>query len=405
MVFSARANRLFDPPAEWARNATRLFWLKLTLVLALAVSLLLAPKLWLSSRSYPLIAVSDGLPLIPFPIDYLCFFALLALLGPIACLSRCQRWIAAFAVLLGLLSLWDQSRWQPPLYQYFFMLAALGFALGSRTSNEKDQWALATCRVIVASTYFWGGLQKLNYTFFRQVFPWMVKPLVAYLPAAMTYPVYALGLLVPFLEAGVGVALLMRRFRTPAVWIALGMHTLIVLLLGPLGHNWDLLVWPWNIAMGCTVVILFFGAEEENFQAIAMARRFLFGKVVLALFAVLPLLSFLDLWDAYLSWALYSGNTRYSVIYVSDAVRTQLPADVQALVRREGDGRGALHPFRWSMHDLKVEPYPEPRVYKQVARRVCRLTDDPAGVTLAIWGRPSLLDGTRRVTRYGCSDL
>ena len=39
-------------------------------------------------------------------------------------------------------------------------------------------------------------------------------------------------------------------------------------------------------------------------------RRFLFARVTLLLFGVMPLFNFFECWDSYLSAALYSGNVK-----------------------------------------------------------------------------------------------
>src|SRR5271155_4062650 len=139
----------------------RIAALKAVWASAFLAGMLLSPKLWLSSRSYPLCPIIDGLPEVPFPFDYVWFVALLALLTAILIVPRPARLLVAFVGLAGLLSLLDQSRWQPWVYQYLFMGVALAaYPWGDPEAQpERRAAALNACRVIVAATYFWSGLQ------------------------------------------------------------------------------------------------------------------------------------------------------------------------------------------------------------------------------------------------------
>ncbi|HKY44373.1 MAG TPA: hypothetical protein VJM50_14900, partial [Pyrinomonadaceae bacterium] len=71
-------------------------------------------------------------------------------------------------MLAGLLSLFDQTRWQPWFYQLIFMLLGLGLFAWKRPERKNNAVALNVCRLIILCTYFWSGLQKLNVTFIRE---------------------------------------------------------------------------------------------------------------------------------------------------------------------------------------------------------------------------------------------
>jgi hypothetical protein len=85
---------------------------------AIGCSFLLSWKLWLSSRLFPLAPVSNRLPEIAYPFDYIWFLSLLGLLAVISFLPRSRKIVLIFVCLAALLSLWDQTRWQPWFYQY-----------------------------------------------------------------------------------------------------------------------------------------------------------------------------------------------------------------------------------------------------------------------------------------------
>ena len=140
----------------------RIFGVRVVLCLALAAGMLSTLKLWVSARSFPLVPVTDALPPIPYPFDYAIFAALLALLVPIAGAQRPRKYIVCFLALAALLCLGDQLRWRPWFYQYLFMLAALAFYPWGRHIPEREQAVLNVFRLIVASVYFYSGLQKVQ---------------------------------------------------------------------------------------------------------------------------------------------------------------------------------------------------------------------------------------------------
>ncbi len=147
----------------------RLSWLRVTIALALICGFCLSWRLWVSYRFFPRSPVVDWLPEVPFPLDRLWFYILIILLVPISIFRRRRSLILAFAILAGLLSLWDQTRWQPWFYQYVLMLAVIGL---HQLSEEKSPLAaLNICRAIVIFTYLWSGVQKFNANFVKETWP------------------------------------------------------------------------------------------------------------------------------------------------------------------------------------------------------------------------------------------
>jgi uncharacterized membrane protein YphA (DoxX/SURF4 family) len=342
----------------------RLRWV---VIAGLLAGLALSPKLWLSDRSYPQTPIWSGLPGIPPPFDRVVYIALLLSLLASAVKPK-ATWV--FLGLAAVLVAFDQSRLQPWFYQYCFMLLALSSpAVGGNV-----------CRLIICSIYFWSGMQKLNGGFAADAFPWLVEPL-------KVVPVW-LGLAVPFLEAGLGIALLYKRTRRPAALFAICMHAAILLAIGPFGHNHNTVVWPWNIAMAASVFLLFW---NDDF---VWPKHGWLPRAVLVLFAIAPALSFAGLWDHYPSWALYSGNRNEGDFYFSDAVYDKLPDAVQDYVTDEGPNRAGLNIGEWSFGELNVPAYPEVRIYRQVLRSLCRYGD----VTLEVQGKATLFGGRRKST-------
>src|SRR6266480_508137 len=127
----------------------KLVWLKITLALALGLGFILSWRLWISSRQFPLVPVITNLPAVPFPLDYIWFGLLFGLLLAICIRSTPRKLLIAFLALAGLLGLFDQMRWQPWFYQYFFMLAALAFYARKKPDAKNSRAALDCCALIV----------------------------------------------------------------------------------------------------------------------------------------------------------------------------------------------------------------------------------------------------------------
>jgi uncharacterized membrane protein YphA (DoxX/SURF4 family) len=287
----------------------------------------------------------------------------------------------------------DQTRWQPWIYQYGFLLAALAlFSWDSDDVGGRAQ-ALNIARLIVATTYIFSGLQKLNLNFINQDFPWIVEPITKAFPAT-SGPLYALGIAAPFIQIGFGVGLLTRKFRRVSLILAVSMHAFILAMFGPFGHNWNDIVWPWTAAMASLDLLLFTNKQTFSVRDVLWGHRRPYHMCVFVLFAVLPFLSFFNLWDSYLSAALYSGNLTEATIYATDKGRDSLPASIGAYLVHTSPDTNVLNIQRWAIDDLNVLPYPETRVYKKIAKAVCEHSQDSADFVLLVreqrmfWSKP-----------------
>jgi uncharacterized membrane protein YphA (DoxX/SURF4 family) len=316
---------------------------------------------------------------------------LLGLLLPIAGVKRPRIFIAVF-VLLAVGAAWqDQSRWQPWFYQYLFMLAAIGLA-----PPERQDAALNTCRLIMASIYVWSGLAKLNPNFVHNTIPFLLEPIHG-------LALSKLMIAAPILECGVGLGLLIRRFRRPALLFAIGMHVFIMLTIGPLGRHYNSVVWPWNAAMVAFLIILFWRTDNTP-RDILWGKNFAFQKVVLILFGIVPALSFFNLWDSYPSFAFYTGNGNSATIYLSDDAFDRLPENLDDYVYEDSPNVNKLSISDWSWGELNVPPYPETRIYRNIGRRVCDVTGDPEDMRLVVQGKLALVESGRQWV-YHCSNL
>ena len=63
----------------------------------------------------------------------------------------------------------------------------------------------------------------------------------------------------PFVQVAFGIGLLIPRFRRASLIAAVAMHLFILAMFGPMGLNWNNIVWPWTAAMAIFDILLFSG--------------------------------------------------------------------------------------------------------------------------------------------------
>src|SRR5262249_23652303 len=121
---------------------------------------------------------------------------------------------------------------------------------------------------------------------------------------------------------------------------------------------------------------------------------------------------FFECWDSYLSAALYSENTPEASLYVDQAVYDELPQEARRHVDYVSNPPDAACPyevafFEWAYEEMNVPPYPAPRSFRDLARRLAGLPHGPADgpvqpalrVVLILRGRPDWRTGKRVETR------
>lgn len=223
-----------------------------------ASTLLLSAPLWLTRRDYPHTPIWTFLPQPPFPLDHVLLAAAVVCMAILVVRPQ-VRW--ALRVSLSIVMLWailDQSRWQPYAIHYSVILGC--FLIGDTPVLLRGGFSfLVPARLLLAGTYFYSGIQKINFEFVTWVFPRLVEPVVG--RTVHDWPLqfqWSAGITVAVLEAAAGLSLLSgSRMRRCGAWILIAMHLSLLALIGPLGHGWNPIVWPWNVTMILALVVLF----------------------------------------------------------------------------------------------------------------------------------------------------
>ena len=349
---------------------SRMVATRVIVVTMLAASIVLSRPLWGTVREYP---PAPWLPLPAFP-DALSPWMLPLLLALLALALVPRRWTPLpFIAVTAALVLWDQTRAQPWLYQGVLFLGAFAFADRLRPA----------CQLILVATYFWSGVSKLNPDFGPAMLPWALKAASpsASLPAEWLAPI---GIALGALEALIGVALLLPRVRRPAAVAAALMHGLLLLAIGPLGQDWNHVVWPWNLGLGMLVLLLFWFREDGHRARTVVWSAGWYHRLLVVLVGMLTALHPVGLWDAYLSFSLYSLNVDEAWLVAERATGSNLGPEARAVGETRPDGRLVVRFLPWAMRDVRTPPYPERRAYIAAFRVLCTRAPSPTDLRLVV---------------------
>lgn len=296
---------LFDSIVNYSKEKilikiTAFFWL---------LSKGMSWKLWLSDRILPVIPPFELSPNLNNTFHLVLFaISMLALFSIVFFTSR-KRFIW-LVILLEIASCFlDQMRWQPWEYQYLLLFVFYLFY-----KKDTNQF-LELAALLIGFTYIYSGLHKFNGGFLFSVWENMILRNFFHFEEVFISKlwVHYSGLLLPFVETLIGLGLLFRKNKLLIVYIAIGMHVLLLTIL--IGNNQNSVVWPWNIAMILYAWVLFSDNKQVQFK-ITFLKNY-FNSIVFTLIGILPLFSFFGLWDNYLSFNLYSGNVKQLNICIS----------------------------------------------------------------------------------------
>jgi hypothetical protein len=248
----------------------------------------------------------------------------------------------------------------------------------------------------------YSGLQKINLGFMADVMPWLLQPVTSLLPS-MNVLVPLIAISAPFIQIFFAIGLLTQKYRRVSLILAVSMHIFILMMIGPLGHNWNAVVWPWTIAMAILDVILFRSKDTISLKEIIFSNLNLPKVIIILFFIILPLLSFFNKWDSYLSSALYSGNITSGQLYIGKNEMDILPSAIRNYFTPSSTTTYVADISTWSMQELHVPSYPEKRIFKNVAKKICTVTNN--SVTTRLHIQEYRMFNSVRNQVYTCSQL
>ena len=372
---------------------SRSAWLRGALLIGCLLGMVISYRVWFTARAFPLLPIFNGFPILTPPLDNCLFGAMLAAL--VVAMWFYRTGVVFFLAASFFAYCQDENRGQPWLYMYWVMLLLTLFP-------EPD--ASVACRMAISVAYVWGGIQKLQPAFFRRVPDWFVAPAATqwHLPDAIVHLLSWSVTCAPIFELFIGVFLWTSRFRKAAIVAAMLVHLMALLFLGPLGRNYNAVIWPWNVTMIIMIIALFGGLAQsraqsattnafDNLQNFTALRRSWPALVIVALYSFLPVLSYTGAWDSYFSFTLYAENQSKADIFVTEAFASRLPSALRAHVHKlrqdynpQFQGPFVLDFQGWGMTELSVPPLSEPRSFLRIFHYLGRYSKESDDLRMTI---------------------
>ncbi len=369
-------------------------------VFGLMCGLALSVPLWVGKRFFPKVPLLVELAL-PGSLEWVLFALLWIALFCCSLWPYSRKFLFSVPVVLAVFFLTDQNRLNASLYFYFALFLLFGAASLLEKTEEQERRIRNTLRICIIGLYFWSGAHKISIAFVSSTIPWLLQPL---LTEEIVNDFLALGLCVPFIEAMIALFLWTHRFRKVGVVLAVGMHVFILLSLGPLGHNYNEMIWPWNIVMCLLVLLLFWKSEDsDGMRAVFQNGIRRIHTVAILFFLILPSFHLVGLWDTYPSFSLYTPNP-FGTLRMSKDVRSEFPDSLSSLIEEE-PSFSTISLLHWSEHELGTPIYPEKRMYIGVFRKLCQRWPRAKMLDLVLIDRPKRWTGKREREVFSCIDV
>lgn len=278
--------------------------------------------------------------------------------------------IVAF-VLIGSIQL-NQHRFFPWAWQTLLFCAAWPF-LPAKSFVRFG-------RVLFVSIYIYSAIAKLDYQFVKTTGRQILHTLTSFVQIDSTrwteLSTDFVVLAIPLMELLIGLGLLWGATRLVAMFFAIGMHSTLILVLGPLGLDNAESVLLWNVQFIVQVLFLYWPAKRtitENTSPGELAesgfgaKRFWVAAIVVTCLPALEKLNCIDHWPA---WGLYSPQASRCRLKVADWKVKQLPEELQIHFRPIDDPLTSMREFDlagWSFEQLNSPLYPQDRFQLGVA--------------------------------------
>jgi hypothetical protein len=161
---------------------------------------------------------------------------------------------------------------------------------------------------------------------------------------------------------------LILKNKTFPIFGLIAMHIFIFFILSPLGVNYNVVVWPWNILMAILLLFIYHDKFDYKFQFGFFKKTY--TQVVIILIFVLPSVNLFGGWEHYLSFGLYSGkNSNICLCFdISEETKSLKPFVSETNKYNFCPNQSAIFLNKLALNDLKVPIYPEPRVYRYLEK-------------------------------------
>lgn len=328
------------------------------------------------------------------------------LVGVVLCFrarqQRALQWLClGIAGLLVLQVLLNQHRFLPWVLQSMILL--IGFGLLA----ERD--FLRLMRVLIVTIYIYSAISKLDYQFVRTTGRQILETMVGWAGWDVSgWSVTALDGLVlgfPVMELLIGIGLVLRQTRLVAAILGMGMHLMLILVLGPWGLDHAESVLLWNGLFVAQLGLLYWPARRSVGKAViakdpGVSQRSDWVVVLTWVLCVYPLAEKFDAIDHWPAWGLYSPRASRCRLRVADWKVAQLPSSARELFRPVDDewtGMRECDLGTWSIRAVNAPVYPQDRFQLGLARYLVEQLDVDRAWEVEIQSASGFWTGKRQV--------
>lgn len=381
-------------------SGKRIYLIKRLVSLFFLIGIIFSFKLWHADRLFPLAPVFGFLPEFAPAAGKFLAFAL-----PAALIANCfihKRTINSFVlVIVLLLALQDQNRWQP--WVYIYTLCLLPFSVLNKEQTSVSE-LLTYYQLLLLGVYFWSGVHKVNANFIDITFKQILTDLFKIEKPELLQSLKHWGYAIPALEILTAFLLLIPKSRKAGVYLATATHLFILIYLSPFGVNDNYIVYPWNLAMIGLVFLAFYGLKGSVTLPAKEMKVTILNLFIALVTCLLPVLNFFGYLDNYLAFSLYSEKINEYYIIVEESALDKTSKALSPYYLKDENLRGGqiIQVNKWAMDEMNVPFYPETRVFKRVASSFCDLGIEEGKLFFLEFEKP--LD-KGKFNRFTCQDL
>lgn len=322
-----------------------------------------------------LVPLYEPLAKLPSFIDWGIFILCISLL--IWLLITPQKRFPAFGISACIIfwGVQDIVRFQPWFHMYCFVTLVVAFC-------KKPKDGLDALRIMVCGVYFWAGFHKLNMTFVTRIMPWFLAPF--YSPS-FDWLFKLVAFTAPVFEASIGILLLFHKWRRVATAMAFIMLMVVLICLGPFGHNFGKVIPLWNLWLFLIELKLFLSPVFNENMFFSKLQRLSIISVVM--FVMTPALAVFFPSYARLGFKIFAGNTLTAEIIL---------APEETLSRKPNLFKGMLRLD--NRLSLKIPIYHTSYAYRRRGMAVSPYLDYPSQARMRIYNPPSFYSTNKEYT-------
>jgi hypothetical protein len=371
--------------------------------------------LWIPQTVFPQVPVFEILCESPDFCDWI------GILGLIVSLALSAAWpsssfrrIAGLLVLMSLVLLisLDQHRFQPWAYQ-------LGLFTTLWLFCRSIPLRLNLMRYLIIGIYFYSAVGKLDFEFLHSVGQQMLWTMAKWtghdLATFSDSSRIALVTIFPVVELAIAIGLIGAKSRRVAGVFAIGLHLVLIAVLGPLGlnHRPGVLIWNGQFAVQAFLLFVVKQAADRDIDVNANgAKQIWFFQwtqrlqswiciAMVTVVSIMPCTERFGIWDHWPSWALYAPHSSRVRVEVASSSVERLPATLAALIisppaNEEESVVWLPVPIdAWSLKTLDTPIYPQSRFQLGVARYLVNEIDSEFQIRITLFGTADRFTGQR----------